>query len=61
MTYWNQWIKADAADLRSWRGIDESDDTTAKDEEIDTIENKEQEDPFTGSMFDFGLSWRDFL
>ena len=59
MIYWQQW---DAADLRSWQGIEEISDIHEEkdDEDIEKVDI-EQEDPFTGSMDDYGLSWRDFV
>jgi len=56
--YWEQW---DAAELESWQGIEEQDDTREDDKDIIELSLIDQEDPFTGSLYDFGLSGRDFL
>ncbi len=47
-------------EINSWQGK-EITENPEDDEDFTDMEQKEQEDPFTGSMEDYGLSWRDFL
>ena len=62
-SYWKQW---DSDDLNSWQGDFDEATIQKVNEDIENEENlkdqsKEQDDPFTGCISDYGISWKDFL